>query len=151
MLRITFLAAAAILTLSTAALAGATKATNRLLAFTSLEQGLQVFSVAPTGGDVRRVSSSSAVEYDGVLSPDPTMIAYVSGRAGHDDLYVASADGTGAKRLTNDLAFEEDPDWSPDSQRIVFESYRDDSDGDIFVVNADSSALTKVAGSTTRT
>ena len=113
MLRITFLAAAAILTLSTAALAGATKATSRLLAFTSVEQGLQVFSVAPTGGDVRRVSSSSAVEYDGALSPDRTMIAYVSGRAGHDDLYVASADGTGAKRLTNDLAFEEDPYLSP--------------------------------------
>ncbi len=147
MSRIAFSAVATVLVLATGALAGATTARNGLLAFTSLDQGLQVFSMTAAGSDVRRVSASPAVELDGMLSPDRTMIAFVSERAGYGDLYVANADGTGARRLTSDQAWEEDPDWSPDSRRIVFEGYRDDDDGDIFVVNADGSGLTKLAGS----
>ena len=55
--------------------------------------------------------------------------------------------GAAPRRLTNHPAWDGDPDWSPDSQRIAFESERDDSDGDVFVVNADGSGLVKLAGS----
>lgn len=46
-------------------------------------------------------------------SPDGSEIAYVQGL---DDIYIAGADGSYARRLTTGL----DPSWSPDGDRIVY-------------------------------
>ena len=37
-----------------------------------------------------------------------------------DELYVAAADGSRARRLTHDAAHESGPSWAPDGNRIVF-------------------------------
>src|SRR5262245_48330537 len=145
--KIRVLAVTAGLILSCCTIAGAATPVPARLAFTSYQQGFQLFSMDSAGGDVRRVSTSYAVEHQGVPSRDGTKIAFVSERDGNPELYVMNADGSGARRLTNHPALDQSPDWSPDSQRITFESYRDDGDGDIFVVNVDGSGLTKVAGS----
>ena len=139
------------LIVTSGALGGASQSTTSRLAFTSMERGYQLMSMSRTGDDVRRVSITGAVDLQGTLSPDRTKIAFVSMRDGNPELYVVSADGSGAaRRLTNHPAWDGDPDWSPDSLRIAFESERDDADGDVFVVNADGSALTKLAARTVR-
>jgi len=56
-----------------------------------------------------------------------------------DDIWVANADGTRARRLTHRRGPEFDPSWSPDGQRIA---YRDSRRGinrndEIYVMNAD--------------
>jgi len=61
------------------------------------------------GGDVQ-----------GILSPDRTRIAFSSSRGGSYDLYVMDADGTNARRLTQDSGAESDPVWTPDGTRIIY-------------------------------
>ena len=41
-------------------------------------------------------------------------IAFMSDRDGTFDIYVMNADGTGQTRLTDNLAWDESPSWSPD-------------------------------------
>ena len=109
------------LIVASGALGGASQASSSRLAFTSLEQGLQLLSMSVAGDDVRRVSATGAADFQGTLSPDRRAFAFISMRDGNAELYVANADGSGARRLTNHPAWDGDPDWSPDSQRIAFE------------------------------
>jgi Tol biopolymer transport system component len=77
-------------------------------------------------------------------SPDSLRLAFVSirdrngsHREGSDEegyngeLYVMNRDGTGQTRLTDDEGDEVGPDWSPDGNRIVFASDRNDPGGDV--------------------
>ena len=53
------------------------------------------------------------------------------------------ADGTGQTNLTNNLAFERVPAWSPDGAKIAFGSSRDGND-EIYVMDADGSGQTRL-------
>jgi Tol biopolymer transport system component len=57
-----------------------------------------------------------------------------------------NADGSGQTRLTDDLALDTNPIWSPDGTRIAFQSYRDGND-EIYVMNADGSGQTRLTNS----
>jgi len=52
-------------------------------------------------------------------------IVYVSNRDGSMQIYAMSADGSGQYRLTYSGANDVCPRWSPDGNRILFESDRD--------------------------
>jgi len=54
-------------------------------------------------------------------SPDGALIAYQTAR----DIWVVSATGTGARRLTTADAADAEPVWSPDGKYIYFSSNRD--------------------------
>jgi Tol biopolymer transport system component len=58
---------------------------------------------------------------------------------GQFHLYVANADGSGARRLTDGVS-DRFPTWSPDGFRIAFTRDLGDGDQEIFLVNADGSA-----------
>ena len=65
-------------------------------------------------------------------SPDGTRIAFKSNRDGNTfDIYVMSADGSNAVRLTDHPANDHDPAWMPDGQSLIFNSERD-SRGDLY-------------------
>ena len=57
---------------------------------------------------------------DPALSPDGKMIAYIAVNEGRADLYVGRSGGGKRVRLTNDLAREMSPMFSPDGERIAF-------------------------------
>ncbi|MCK4394724.1 PD40 domain-containing protein, partial [Candidatus Bipolaricaulota bacterium] len=46
-------------------------------------------------------------------SPDGSKIAFTSDRDGNPEIYVMNADGTNQQRLTNSLATDGSPVWSP--------------------------------------
>jgi TolB protein len=71
-------------------------------------------------------------------SPDGRQIAYQSNRTGNSEIYVMSADGTGAIQLTHDPAVDENPSFSPDGRRIAFRSYRD-GNAEIYTMAVDGS------------
>lgn len=62
----------------------------------------------------------SASNWQAVLSPDRTRVAFSSERGGSYDLYVMDADGRNLRRLTEDPGTEGEPAWSPDGTRIVY-------------------------------
>jgi TolB protein len=72
-------------------------------------------------------------------SPDGKHIAFrrMLGEM-NSEVFVANADGTGAKNVTNHPAFDGWPSWSPDGTRIAFASNRNSS-YQIFIMNADGS------------
>lgn len=77
-------------------------------------------------------------------SPDGTHIAFVGLRdAQHTELYVARADGSEIRRLTNDLFSDLYPVWSPDGSRIVFNSTRNGG-LNIFSIRPDGTELVQL-------
>jgi tricorn protease len=65
------------------------------------------------------------------VSPDGTRIAF----SYLGDLWVVSAQGGKAERLTNHVAYEREPVWSPDGRWLAFTSNRD-GNNDVFVIPA---------------
>ncbi|HEX8492269.1 MAG TPA: hypothetical protein VF658_05470 [Pyrinomonadaceae bacterium] len=74
-------------------------------------------------------------------------IAFVSNRDGNYEVYTANVDGSNVTRLTNNLAEEDSPSWSPDGTKLVFQSNRDGRNN-IFVMNADGSNQTNLTPGT---
>jgi Tol biopolymer transport system component len=73
----------------------------------------------------RRLSAagegSAADEGDACWSPDGKQVAFLSdaGSEGQSQLYVVSADGGAARKVTNLKGFLADPAWSPDGKTIA--------------------------------
>jgi Tol biopolymer transport system component len=59
-------------------------------------------------------------------------------------IYSVNPDGSGLTQLTNDPFDTADPAWSPDGEKIAFASWRNGSDADIYVMNADGSDQTRL-------
>src|SRR5437899_487014 len=57
------------------------------------------------------------------------------------DIYVANADGSGARRITDNPGYDAEGTLSPDGKTIVFTSLRD---GDLYLVNSDGSGLEQI-------
>lgn len=58
------------------------------------------------------------------LSPDGTLLAYVTCEGRNCDLWVMPADGRRSLQLTAHPAYDDTPRWSPDGTRIAFTSTR---------------------------
>ena len=66
------------------------------------------------------------------ISPDGEQIAFCY----KGDLFTVSAAGGEARQITANDAYDSDPVWTPDGERIVFSSYREGSK-DIFITSKD--------------
>jgi hypothetical protein len=105
-------------------------------------------SVFDTGTQTTSQPVADPTATDPEWSPDGSQIAYISSAGGGSDVWVANADGSNARRLTNLGDVETDGralSWSPDGSKIAFAAGGDPSapqnptTGDVWVVGADGS------------
>ncbi|MGH3377987.1 MAG: amidohydrolase family protein, partial [Actinoallomurus sp.] len=93
----------------------------------------------PAAGRGRPVRLREGTDLAAQLSPDGRLIAIdVVGV-----LWVLPASGGSARRLTSDLYDIAQPEWSPDSEWLTFQSYRDGV-FDVWLIRPDGSSLRKL-------
>ncbi len=84
---------------------------------------------------------------DPAFSPDGKLIAFARFTGGHTHLFVANADGTNPRQVTDGPADDAEPSWSPDGERIVFSSAHGDdhwTQSNLFVVHRDGSGIVQL-------
>ena len=88
-----------------------------------------VFAMDVDGSNVLKVAHDSAgSEFDGAWSPDGEWVVYRDSTRGindNDEIFIARADGSEPRNITNDPANDWGPDWSPGGRTIAFNSDRD--------------------------
>ena len=116
------------------------------IAFVSNRDGpVNIYLMNDDGTGVTRFNDN-ANDAEPTWSPTCQQLAFQSNRDGPYNIYVMNADGTGVTRLTNTLAFDSDPAWSPNGQngnQIAFASTRD-GNNNVYVMNADGTGVTRL-------
>jgi len=99
-----------------------------------------IYSVAADGsGEPRALISGDRSESTPRWSPDGKQIAFLANRDGAPQIYLANADGTNVRKVTNLHAGAQAPFvWSPDGTRIAFVS-------DVYPACADEACNKKTA------
>jgi TolB protein len=104
---------------------------------------------APLRSTIAFVSTRHDTTTDTTIDPQRALLAA--------EIYVMNGDGTNARRLTENTAYDGFPALSPDGTRIVFDSNRRRAEGepfnttDLFVMNADGSGQTFLIRGTSAT
>jgi len=138
------------------------------IVFTSVRDGdLELYTMALDGSDVRRITHE--VGYDGgaFFSPDGSMLVWRASRPAPGaetenyfrllrqglvrpsklEIYVANADGSNVRRITENGAANFAPFWHPSGTKIIFCSNLHDPKSrnfDLYLVNLDGSGLERV-------
>ena len=80
-------------------------------------------------------------------------IAFTSSRNDDLDIHVMNADGTDITRLTDDVAYDWNPSWSPDGSRIAFNSItgpRANNNWDVYVMDADGDNIDRLTNNSSK-
>ncbi len=94
----------------------------------------EVFTIATERGDVTRVTNSYTREDSPRWSPDGKWIAYISDKTGRQEIWVATPDGTDAKKLSDADVEKLSLAWMPDSKSLLYTT----SDHKLNLVNVES-------------
>jgi len=103
----------------------------------------QIYVMDPYGSNQLRVTYDTGSDVDPDISPNGQQIVFTSNQTGNNDIFVRDRSGE-IRNLTNDPGNDEWARWSPNGKRIVFDSNRDGGVFEIYVMNADGSALTRL-------
>ena len=102
-------------------------------------------------GEAVLLTRGEVAEWQGRVSPDGTLIAYVSDREPEPnndaDIWVRGLGGTEGRRITRAAGVESHPAWAPDNARIAFAAVRQGAAG-IYVSAAGATGAAGAAGST---
>jgi Tol biopolymer transport system component len=135
--------------------------------FTSMRDGdLDLYSMDEAGGDIRRLTNTPGYDGGAFFSPDGSEIVWRAGRPEGEalkeyrdllsqnlirprnvEVFVAKADGSSVKQLTNNGKANFCPTFLPDGKRILWASNVGSTGGqefDLWLMNKDGSAPERV-------
>ena len=111
----------------------------------NLVQGVYLFELKVTDADALFDRDTIQVTVMAVNHPPPCTsckIVFVSDRDGNAEIYSCNPDGSNISRLTNNVATDDEPAWSPDGSHIAFVSDRT-GHPEIYIMNADGSNVVR--------
>lgn len=110
---------------------------GELLALSSSRSGDQeIYTAAPDGGKLRRLTYSRGVDISPAWNPRTgNQIAFVSDRSGSPQIYLMNSDGSNVERLTSGEGYAVSPAWSPNGQMLAFAWQRNNTSFDIYVMD----------------
>jgi len=132
---------------------------GKTIIFVSRRDGYdQIYLMNADGSDQKRLFKSGSAESQPDFSRDGKKIVFTSQRhkkrkkgdkptsnSQEMEIYIANADGTGAKRLTHKKGMEVSPVFSPDGKSVAFSYQGDGGKVDaMFVMDIDGSKMTRV-------
>ncbi|MDE2974299.1 MAG: hypothetical protein OXU64_06175 [Gemmatimonadota bacterium] len=142
--------------------------TGHRIVFTSVRDGdLDLYSMLPDGSGVLRITDRLGYDGGAFYSPDGTKIVWrahypETAEAREDylslladglirpsalEIWVADADGSNPRQLTDNGAANFAPSWHPSGRQIVFASNMDDPRGrnfELYLINADGTGLERI-------
>jgi len=89
-----------------------------------------IWTMNGDGTNHKKITSGLGDKTDASFSPDGQWIVYSSNESGlvFANLYITPVSGGNATRLTNFKGYDGAPSWSPDGNKIAFESFPGDPD-----------------------
>ncbi|HSC53154.1 MAG TPA: PDZ domain-containing protein [Phnomibacter sp.] len=87
--------------------------------------GSDIWTVPLSGGEARRITSTSAVEANPHFSPDGSTLAFSSSRSGNHQVYVVASQGGSPQRLSWYPDDSYPRGWSPDGKQVLYGSGRE--------------------------
>ncbi|MEP7159434.1 MAG: hypothetical protein ABI797_08390, partial [Chloroflexota bacterium] len=108
-----------------------------------------VYAMNIDGSDLVTVAGAAGSEFDGAWSADGQRVVYRDSTRGineDDEIFVAAADGSTKRNITNDPANDWGPDWSHDGSTIAFNSDRDGIPLRGYLMNPDGSNVRRIGG-----
>lgn len=103
-----------------------------------------IYVVRADGSDLKKITGDEQNEF--YSSWAKNRITFGAGAAGSkdSDIYTANWDGSNLTQVTKNAGRNATPDFSPDGKKIAFISNRDGGKMQIYVMNADGSAATRL-------
>src|SRR6266545_3132288 len=133
---------------------------NRIAFVSDRDGNAEIYVMNTDGSSQIRVTKNEAVDTEPTWSPDSTRIAFVRHFPNdpepfeNSEIVVISVDGSDESRLTSNHLRDESPVWSPDSTQIaflrgdgdmlLFVGYGSNESEELYIVNADGSALMRL-------
>ncbi len=113
-------------------------------AFTSYRKGKPDLWVQRPGQEPQLLVASGRMASGVAYSPDGKRIAYSVAEGENAEIFVAAADGSGAKKVTDTKYFlNSSPSWSPDGKRLAFVSNRAGTP-QLYLMGADGSGVKRL-------
>lgn len=87
---------------------------------------------------LRKIAHTAATDIHTHFTGKPgvflSQIAFVSGREGRKEIFLMDYDGANQRKITNHNNLAITPDWSPDSERLVYTGFGKDT-SDLYIIN----------------
>ena len=96
-----------------------------------------LFTVDVGSGERRQINSHSKENYGARFSPDGRSVVYHSTRTGNSEIWLYHLDDRPETQITDNGSWDLYPDWSPDGERMIFNSDREEGLFKIFIANSD--------------